>query len=62
MAEAALRVPLCLLAPLSGVTDLHMRRIARRCGADAVISEMVAAREFTRGSGEATLRCMTGRC
>ncbi|MGT2484894.1 tRNA dihydrouridine synthase [Methylobacterium oryzae CBMB20] len=33
-----------------------MRRIARRCGADAVISEMVAAREFTRGSGEATLR------
>jgi len=27
--------PLCLLAPLSGVTDLHMRRIARRCGACA---------------------------
>ncbi|MCJ2068998.1 tRNA dihydrouridine synthase DusB [Methylobacterium sp. J-030] len=48
--------PLCLLAPLSGVTDLHMRRIARRCGADAVISEMVAARELTRGSGEAVLR------
>ena len=48
--------PLCLLAPLSGVTDLHMRRIARRCGADAVVSEMVAAREFTRGSGEAALR------
>ncbi|KAA0121137.1 tRNA dihydrouridine synthase DusB [Methylobacterium sp. P1-11] len=47
---------LCLLAPLSGVTDLHMRRIARRCGADAVISEMVAARELTRGSGEAALR------
>ena len=23
--------PLCLLAPLSGVTDLHMRRIALRC-------------------------------
>ena len=54
--DGADRVPLCLLAPLSGVTDLHMRRIARRCGADAVISEMVAAREFTRGSGEATLR------
>lgn len=48
--------PLCLLAPLSGVTDLHMRRIALRCGADAVVSEMVAAREFARGSAEATLR------
>jgi tRNA-dihydrouridine synthase B len=53
---AARPAPLCLLAPLSGVTDLHMRRIARRCGADAVVSEMVAAREFTRGSGEAALR------
>ncbi len=48
--------PLCLLAPLSGVTDLHMRRIARGCGADAVVSEMVAAREFALGSVEATLR------
>ncbi|GJE36927.1 tRNA dihydrouridine synthase DusB [Methylobacterium persicinum] len=48
--------PLCLLAPLSGVTDLHMRRIALRCGADAVVSEMVAAREFARGSTEAALR------
>ncbi|WP_091715618.1 tRNA dihydrouridine synthase DusB [Methylobacterium phyllostachyos] len=56
MEGGAQPAPLCLLAPLSGVTDLHMRRIARRCGADAVISEMVAAREFTRGSGEATLR------
>lgn len=55
-AEGADPVPLCLLAPLSGVTDLHMRRIARRCGADAVVSEMVAARELTRGSGEAALR------
>ncbi|MCJ2135688.1 tRNA dihydrouridine synthase DusB [Methylobacterium sp. J-026] len=50
------RAPLCLLAPLSGVTDLHMRRIARRCGADAVVSEMVAARELARGAGEAVLR------
>jgi nifR3 family TIM-barrel protein len=48
--------PLCLLAPLSGVTDLHMRRIALRCGASAVVSEMVAAREFAKGSAEATLR------
>lgn len=48
--------PLCLLAPLSGVTDLHMRRIALRGGASAVVSEMVAAREFARGSAEAQLR------
>ncbi len=52
----AAEAPICLLAPLSGVTDLHMRRIARRCGADAVVSEMVAAREFARGSAEASLR------
>ncbi|WP_019903420.1 tRNA dihydrouridine synthase DusB [Methylobacterium sp. 77] len=45
-----------LLAPLSGVTDLHMRRIARRMGASAVVSEMVAAAEFARGSEEARLR------
>ncbi|MDP4003427.1 tRNA dihydrouridine synthase DusB [Methylobacterium sp. NEAU K] len=54
--RATAPAPLCLLAPLSGVTDLHMRRIARRCGADAVVSEMVAARELARGSGEAILR------
>ena len=48
--------PLALLAPLSGVTDLHMRRIARRLGASAVVSEMVAAAEFARGASEARLR------
>ncbi len=45
-----------LLAPLSGVTDLHMRRIARRCGATAVVSEMVAAEDFAQGATEARLR------
>ncbi len=49
-----------LLAPLSGVTDVHMRRIARDCGASAVVSEMVAAAEFARGSVEATLRAEGG--
>lgn len=48
--------PLALLAPLSGVTDLHMRRAARRLGASAVVSEMVAAAEFARGASEARLR------
>ncbi|GJD95394.1 tRNA-dihydrouridine synthase B [Methylobacterium iners] len=45
-----------LLAPLSGVTDLHLRRIARRLGASAAVSEMVAAAEFARGASEARLR------
>ncbi|GEP11733.1 tRNA-dihydrouridine synthase [Methylobacterium gnaphalii] len=45
-----------LLAPLSGVTDLYMRRIARRYGASAVISEMVAAAELALGDAESQLR------
>ena len=53
---SAKAAPPVLLAPLSGVTDLHMRRIARRLGADAVVSEMVAAGEYTQGSPEARLR------
>ncbi len=48
--------PPVLLAPLSGVTDLHLRRIARRLGASAVVSEMVAAAEFARGEAESLLR------
>src|SRR5215218_4760235 len=45
-----------LLAPLSGVTDVLMRRIARRFGAGLVVSEMVASDELVRGSAEARLR------
>jgi tRNA-dihydrouridine synthase B len=44
------------LAPLSGVTDSVMRRIALRHGAGLVVSEMVASDEFVRGSEEARLR------
>lgn len=44
------------MAPLSGVTDLYVRRIARRLGASAVVSEMVAAAELARGDQEAQLR------
>ncbi|ACA20209.1 TIM-barrel protein, nifR3 family [Methylobacterium sp. 4-46] len=54
--EPGARAPGALLAPLSGVTDLHLRRIARRCGASAVVSEMVAAEDLARGSAEARLR------
>lgn len=50
--------PPVLLAPLSGVTDLHLRRIARRLGASAVVSEMVAAAEFARGEAESLLRAL----
>ena len=44
-----------LLAPMSGVTDLVMRRIAARHGA-VVVSEMVASDAFVQGSEEARLR------
>ena len=45
-----------LLAPMSGVTDIVMRRIAARFGAGLVVSEMVASDEFVRGSEESRLR------
>jgi tRNA-dihydrouridine synthase B len=44
------------LAPMSGVTDLAMRRIAARFGAGLVVSEMIASDELVRGSEEARLR------
>ena len=44
------------LAPMSGVTDIGMRRIARRFGASLVVSEMVASDDYARGSAEARLR------
>jgi len=45
-----------VLAPLSGVTVVAFRRIARRFGAGLVVSEMVASHELVRGSAEALLR------
>ena len=45
-----------LLAPMSGVSDLAMRRIARRFGAALVFSEMVAAESFLEGDAEASMR------
>ena len=43
--EAASRV---LLAPMSGVSDLPFRQAAQHCGADYVVSEMVASEELVR--------------
>ncbi|WP_243368595.1 tRNA dihydrouridine synthase DusB [Microvirga solisilvae] len=45
-----------VLAPLSGVTDVVLRRIAKRLGAGLVVSEMVASDELVQGSEEAQLR------
>ena len=45
-----------LLAPMSGISDLAMRRIARRFGAALVFSEMVAAETFLQGDAEASVR------
>src|SRR5580658_10381108 len=44
------------LAPMSGITDVVMRRIVRRLGAACVISEMIASPELMRGSEEARLK------
>jgi nifR3 family TIM-barrel protein len=45
-----------LLAPMSGVTDVGMRRIARRFGAALVVTEMVASEGYLAGEGESALR------
>jgi tRNA-dihydrouridine synthase B len=44
------------LAPMSGVTDIGMRRVARRFGASLVVSEMVASDDFVRGKEESRIR------
>ena len=46
------------LAPLSGITDVPFRRLARRFGAGLVVSEMVASGEFVKGLRESALRAM----
>lgn len=45
-----------ILAPMSGITDVAMRRIALRFGASLVVSEMVASDCYVRGEAEARLR------
>ncbi|TVR08593.1 MAG: tRNA dihydrouridine synthase DusB [Salinarimonadaceae bacterium] len=41
---------------MSGVTDIHMRRIAARFGAAMVVSEMVASDAYVQGFEQARLR------
>ena len=45
-----------MLAPMSGVTDVGMRRIARRFGATLVVTEMVASETYLAGESESVLR------
>ena len=45
-----------VLAPMSGVTDVAMRRISARFGASLVISEMVASDDYVRGEEESRVR------
>lgn len=49
-----------LLAPMAGVTDLAMRRIALRFGASAAVGEMVGADALARGDREARQRLEGG--
>ncbi len=44
-----------ILAPMSGVTDLPFRRLARELGADLLVSEMIASWAMVR-ENQATLR------
>lgn len=47
-----------ILAPMSGVTDLPFRRIAKRLGAGMVVSEMVASNEALRHTDGTNKRLM----
>ena len=45
-----------LLAPMAGITDAGMRRIAAEAGASLTFTEMVAAKSLTRGDDESRTR------
>lgn len=57
---AQLDVPPAVLAPMSGVTDLPFRRLARRLGAGMVVSEMIASGETRRQNRVTAKRCRAG--
>ena len=49
-----------LTAPMTGVSDLPFRRIASRCGAPYVATEMVACDSFARGRPDVVRRAAIG--
>ncbi len=46
-----------LLAPMSGITDAPLRRVAAKLGAGLVVSEMTASDDLARGRAMSVLRC-----
>ena len=50
----------CLLAPMAGITDLPVRRLAARLGASMVVSEMIAGDALAGGELEAQLKAERG--
>ena len=48
-----------ILAPMSGVTDMPVRRLAKRFGAGLVVSEMIASEAMIRANRQ-TLKMSTG--
>ena len=48
-----------ILAPMSGVTDMPFRRLAKRVGAGLVVSEMIASEAMIRANRQ-TLKMSTG--
>lgn len=45
-----------ILAPMSGVTDLPFRRLVKDCGADLVVSEMIASQAMIRQTRDSLSR------
>ncbi|ACK49499.1 TIM-barrel protein, nifR3 family [Methylocella silvestris BL2] len=57
MRIGSVALPGCaFLAPMSGVTDIAMRRVAQRFGASLVFTEMVAAEAYAKGDAENRLK------
>lgn len=50
----------CMLAPMSGVTDVPFRRLAWEFGAGMVVSEMVASEALLTGQAEMQLKAESG--
>jgi tRNA-dihydrouridine synthase B len=50
-----------VLAPMSGVSDLPFRRLARRFGVGMTVSEMVASREMLRHTRQSSRRMLFDR-
>lgn len=48
-----------VLAPMSGVSDMPFRRLAKRCGAGLVVSEMIASQAMIRANRQ-TMKMSTG--